>query len=341
VSSIPRPRILLVDDDELLLNSLTEILGASYEVTATASLTAALSYVRTQPDFDVVVTDLALGPPSDKGAKAISLIEELRAEHPLVPIVVFSGLQGDQPHELMRLGISEIVKKGEDPGGLHRAIQRAINESPRNVVRKPEEEGLVRSLSTVLSELFDRYAPIKEKTLYIPGEGHFELIKPLVGFKRDIERQLKRFDYSENVFLMMKFRSANEELGEFIIDSLRNSGLRGVRADHPDWNLTRNVYNPIAVLYCCKYGIALFDEPEANQAYSANVAYELGMMHYQSKNCLILKHSQLPQIPFDLIKDLYVSYERDLILRRYIMDWIRQIREPQNSGGVSKAWGAS
>ena len=98
-----------------------------------------------------------------------------------------------------------------------------------------------------------------------------------------------------------------------------------MRADDREWGITRNVYNPIAVLYCCKYGIALFDEPEDHQAYSPNVAYELGIMHQQNKECLILKHASLPQVPFDLVKDLYVSYDRDLQIRQIIEHWIDAI----------------
>jgi hypothetical protein len=79
------------------------------------------------------------------------------------------------------------------------------------------------------------------------------------------------------------------------------------------------------VLYCCKFGIALFDEAEAQQAFSPNVAYELGMMHYQGKECLILRHSSLPGMPFDLIKDLYREYAKDLQVRDVIGKWAAQI----------------
>lgn len=174
----------------------------------------------------------------------------------------------------------------------------------------------------------------KTKFLSVPGEESFELIKPLIGFKEDIETKLLKFPFNDNVFLMMKFRRSNEELGEYIIENLENHGLRGVRADQDEWNITKNIYNPIAVLYCCKYGIALFDEPEKNQAYSPNVAYELGMMHYQKKDCLILRHTNLPQVPFDLIKDLYITYQKDLQVRKIIASWIKQIKEKFEKGYV-------
>jgi hypothetical protein len=124
---------------------------------------------------------------------------------------------------------------------------------------------------------------------------------------------------------MMKFRRSNEALSGYIIENLEKHGMVGVRADAPEWNITGNVFNPIAALYCCKFGLALFDEPEEHQAYSPNVAYEVGVMHYQGKDCLILRHSSLPAVPFDLIKDLHVVYERDLDVKRIISQSVGHI----------------
>ncbi|HSN89271.1 MAG TPA: hypothetical protein VL025_21070 [Thermoanaerobaculia bacterium] len=166
---------------------------------------------------------------------------------------------------------------------------------------------------------------MSHEALQIPREGVFPLLKPLVGFRAEILARLERHPYERNVFLMLKFRPENADLSDFILETLARHGFHGVRADQPEWNITNNVYNPVAVLYCCKYGIALFDEAEPGQTYSANVAYELGMMHLQRKTCLLLKHASLPQLPFDLIKDLYVAYERELSVRKLIGRWIEEI----------------
>jgi hypothetical protein len=115
---------------------------------------------------------------------------------------------------------------------------------------------------------------MSHEALQIPREGVFPLLKPLVGFRAEILARLERHPYERNVFLMLKFRPGNADLSDFILETLARHGFHGVRADQPEWNLTNNVYNPIAVLYCCKYGIALFDEAEPGQTYSANVAYE-------------------------------------------------------------------
>jgi hypothetical protein len=158
----------------------------------------------------------------------------------------------------------------------------------------------------------------------VPG-GSFRIMKALVGFREEIERQLERFPFEKNVFLMMRFRRENRPLSDFIIKNLSAAGLNGVRADQPDWNLTNNVYNPIAVLYCCKYGIALFDEAEKDQAYNPNVIYELGMMHSLRRDCIILRNDSLPPVPFDLIKDLYRPYGGKIAVRTNIQLWLQRI----------------
>lgn len=151
------------------------------------------------------------------------------------------------------------------------------------------------------------------------------MIKPLIGHQQEMERRLGKFPFEKNVFLMMKFRKENKDLSKYIINRLAAEGLNGVRADQTAWNITNDVYNPIAVLYCCKYGIALFDKAEENQAYNPNVIYELGIMHSLERECMILLDKTLPQVPFDLAKNLYAPYSNKKEIRRNIRLWTERI----------------
>jgi hypothetical protein len=213
-------------------------------------------------------------------------------------------------------------------------IPKAIEEYDARVKLELNEATLLEGIKKVLIEEMEKYSSIKGTAISVPQEKHYELIKPLIGYKKEIEDQIARFPFAKNVFLMMKFRDTNRDLSNYIVENLSQHGLRGIRADDEEWNITKNVYNPVAVLYCCKYGIALFDEPEEHQAYSPNVAYELGMMHHQNKHCLILRHSSLPTVPFDLIKDLYVTYERDLQVKQIIASWIKQVAIKEATPGT-------
>lgn len=179
----------------------------------------------------------------------------------------------------------------------------------------------------LIDNLIQKYSVESDKVLSISHSEKYQIMRPLIGFKMEMQNRLKSFPYERNVFLMMKFRTNNELVYKFIRDNLKKNGFNCVRSDQPEWDITKNIHNPIAALYCCKYGIALFDEPEEGNDFSPNVAYELGMMHLQGKNCLILKHTDLPKMPFDLIKDLYKIYSKELEIQSIVREWIKKIKK--------------
>lgn len=190
-------------------------------------------------------------------------------------------------------------------------------------------DSVKRDFQRLIDMLITKYLSESSNVLVISHCEKFPILKPLIGFKKAIQRHLKRYPYDRNVFLMMKFRDSNKLIFRFIKSHLKKNGFNCVRADQREWNITNNVYNPIAVLYCCKYGIALFDEPEERNNFSPNVAYELGMMHLQEKDCLILRHTSLPSMPFDLVGDLHKPYSKDLELEDIVIDWIKKIKEEE------------
>lgn len=182
-----------------------------------------------------------------------------------------------------------------------------------------------KDFEILVESLFEKYAQVRPDVLRVSAAAEFPLVRPLIGFRPAMEERLAESPYDQNVFLMMKFRDYNRLAGEFIRESLMAHNLNGIKANDDEWQITKNTYNPVAVLYCCKFGIALFDEPEPGNEFSPNVAYELGMMHDQGKECLIIRHSSLNQVPFDLVKDLHETYTDTLELRRIIGRWVKGI----------------
>lgn len=82
-----RPRVLLVDDEELLLRVYKRMLGGRYDVSVAASGAEALELLRAGP-FDAILCDLMM-----PGIDGVALHEALRAEHPelLERIAFLSG----------------------------------------------------------------------------------------------------------------------------------------------------------------------------------------------------------------------------------------------------------
>jgi PAS domain S-box-containing protein len=80
-----RARVLVIDDEIPIANTMRELLGAKHDVTATTSVRDALAVVQSGRDFDVVFCDLMM-----PGMSGIELYEALRDQRPaLAKRVVF------------------------------------------------------------------------------------------------------------------------------------------------------------------------------------------------------------------------------------------------------------
>lgn len=107
-------RILLVDDDRLVSETLSAILQqAGYAITTAADGDAGLRELRSQ-EFDLVITDIMM--PEKDG---IATIMEIRRNNPLRKIIAISG--GSLEFDLDYLDFAE--KLGAD-GILHKPINR-------------------------------------------------------------------------------------------------------------------------------------------------------------------------------------------------------------------------
>jgi DNA-binding NarL/FixJ family response regulator len=117
-------RILIIDDHPLVREGLSGLIESENDLTVCAAVDCAESalavIVTLRPD--VVVLDLALG--SDDG---IALLATLRAQHPLLPVLVLS--MHDERFfaaRLLALGASGYVMKKEPPEVFLSALRHVI-----------------------------------------------------------------------------------------------------------------------------------------------------------------------------------------------------------------------
>jgi CheY-like chemotaxis protein len=120
-------QILLVDDDSIVLDTLSQILtGAGYDVTAFNNASEALDSYRMQTP-DVVITDIVM-PEMD----GIEFIQRLRQIDPLVKIIAISGGSGKGYFEnletVRRLAPVAILPKPFAKSTLLSLIQKCIGE---------------------------------------------------------------------------------------------------------------------------------------------------------------------------------------------------------------------
>ena len=118
----PRGRVLVVEDEAYVRESLTEILRErGYDVVEAGTVEEALRVVAQAP-VDVVLTDFRL-----PGADGLELVRQVQAAAADLPVVVLTG-QGTiaSAVECLKSGASDYLLKPADPEALEVALERAV-----------------------------------------------------------------------------------------------------------------------------------------------------------------------------------------------------------------------
>jgi len=123
-----RPRLLIVDDDALIADTLSFALGAEFEVLACESRLHAIELLRQLPEApQLALVDLGLPPTPHAPDEGFQLIADLLAHSPGMRIFVLSG-QNDAAHarHARALGAAEFIAKPCDPAALKKILARAL-----------------------------------------------------------------------------------------------------------------------------------------------------------------------------------------------------------------------
>ena len=122
-----RPRLLLVDDDPLIAESLAFALQADYEITRGHDRRSAVERLRAGLRPDLALVDLGLPPVAHLPNEGFKLIGDLLAHAPEVRILVLTGQNEESNARRARaLGAIELVPKPCDPQRLRAILQRAL-----------------------------------------------------------------------------------------------------------------------------------------------------------------------------------------------------------------------
>ncbi|HKY00915.1 MAG TPA: sigma-54 dependent transcriptional regulator [Burkholderiales bacterium] len=126
--NITKPALLIVDDDQLITDTLAYALGSDFEVLTSDSRPQAIALLRqlaTPPQLALV--DLGLPPTPHRPDEGFQLIADLLAHSPNIKILVLSG-QNDAANarHARALGAAEFVAKPCDPEHLKRVLMHAL-----------------------------------------------------------------------------------------------------------------------------------------------------------------------------------------------------------------------
>lgn len=129
------PKILVVDDDETIRDTLFELLCEEY-LCQTAD-TAEKAYARLEADsYDVVLTDISMPGPS-----GLELLGHVRQRFPSTPVIIMSGI-GDQDHAqgLIKLGAFDFLLKPFSLEVVEKSVRRAV--AYRKRLKEDDPKGL-------------------------------------------------------------------------------------------------------------------------------------------------------------------------------------------------------
>jgi DNA-binding NtrC family response regulator len=114
-------RVLVVDDDETIRDTVYEVLSEEY-LCQTAD-TAEKAFARLEADtYDVVLTDISM-----PGLSGLELLGHIRQRFPDTPVIIISGIS-DQEHAqgLIRLGAFDFILKPFSLEAVEKSVKRAV-----------------------------------------------------------------------------------------------------------------------------------------------------------------------------------------------------------------------
>ena len=128
-------RILIVDDDETIRDTLYELLSTDY-ICQTAE-TAEKALARLEADeYDIVLTDISM-----PGLSGLELLGHVRQKFPNTPVIIISGI-GDQEHAqgLIRLGAFDFLLKPFSLEVVEKSVTRAVGYRKRLIGKEDEDD---------------------------------------------------------------------------------------------------------------------------------------------------------------------------------------------------------
>ena len=127
-------KILVVDDDDAIRDTLYDLLSETYACQTAETAEKALARLEAD-DYDVVLTDISM-----PGLSGLELLGHIRQKYVNTPVIIISGIS-DQEHAqgLIKLGAFDFLLKPFRLEVVEKSVQRAVGYRQRLIENsKPE-----------------------------------------------------------------------------------------------------------------------------------------------------------------------------------------------------------
>ena len=118
--------ILIVDDDEIIRDTLKELLSEQYTCETAGTADDAFARLSEKP-YDLVLTDISM-----PGISGLELLGRVLQQYPKTPVIVVSGIS-DQEHVqgLLKLGAFDFLLKPFRLEVVEKSVKRALEQRRR------------------------------------------------------------------------------------------------------------------------------------------------------------------------------------------------------------------
>ena len=113
--------ILIVDDDEIIRDTLKELLSEYYTCQTAGTVDEAFARLSEKP-YDLILTDISM-----PGISGLELLGSVLRQYPKIPVIVVSGIS-DQEHVqgLLKLGAFDFLLKPFRLEVVEKSVKRAL-----------------------------------------------------------------------------------------------------------------------------------------------------------------------------------------------------------------------
>lgn len=181
-----KPRILFIDDEEIVLRSCRRIFaGADYEIDTALSGEEGLSKAINQ-DYDLVVTDLKM-----PGIGGMEVLTRLRKVRPDTTVIIFTGYASvDTAREALKNGAFDYIPKPFTPEEIREVIKNALE------ARAGKQRTMLDLMAIVSHELKSPVSALHTtaSTLY---KGYFGQLSP--EQMKILETIIRNCEYLEDI----------------------------------------------------------------------------------------------------------------------------------------------
>jgi len=131
-----RKKVLVIDDEQIVLDSVKKILTAeNFDIDTAISSREGLDWAMNR-QYDLVLTDIRM--PEIGGMR---ILRDIKRSKPAVPIVIFTGYATVQSAvQAMKLGAADYVEKPFTPDMLVTSVRKALEKAAKE---EPEKQELI------------------------------------------------------------------------------------------------------------------------------------------------------------------------------------------------------